>query len=111
MTKNRVVILICLMLIAIFNGRGKRASDQSSQLKNKTRPQRTIVVPEVVKIVEPDFVREPANTPHANTFNPSWQKNLVASLKAQGGETVKSIEIKPIKSLVWHKDNIDLLAE
>lgn len=47
----------------------------------------------------------------ANKVSPQWKPNLEKSLKAQGGESVKEINIRKVDSFVWNHDGVALFVE
>lgn len=51
------------------------------------------------------------NDQAVNTISPDWQTNLENTLRAQGGDSVKDIEIKKVDSRVWTQDGVSLNVE
>ncbi len=51
------------------------------------------------------------NTRPVNAVSPDWQTKLENTLRTQGGDSVKDIEIKKVDSRVWTQDGVSLNVE
>jgi hypothetical protein len=61
---------------------------------------------------EPVMVaRNPASVSYVNTPSPEWESKLKNSLKEQGGNLIKEINVKKERSLVYVKDENSLQVE
>lgn len=113
MTKNKAfAILFILGLCAFFLSR-----KQTSVAVKKEAPQSKAESLAVVggnqngpvRVETP--TRTPASLGYVNTPSPDWEDRLEASLKAQGGQNLKSITIKNEKSFVWDREENPLFVQ
>ncbi len=51
------------------------------------------------------------NAQAVNVVSPEWQAKLENTLRTQGGDSVKDIEIKKVDSRVWTQDGVSLNVE
>lgn len=55
--------------------------------------------------------RSPASANYVNTPSPVWKEHLISSLKEQAGDSLKDVQVKKERSLIWNYDSVPLSAE
>ena len=114
MTKNKKIALFLFVALAplLFlkkeaqnpmNEKSPRHSSVSSDEQNIAR--------EVIDQNRKPIERNPASGSFVNKPSPEWKKRLEASLKAQAGNSLKSMKIQKESSLVWMRDENPILVE
>jgi hypothetical protein len=114
MTKNKKVALFILVALTplLFlkkeapRSMAKKESNHFSASINEKSSSRK-VIDQNRKPIE----RTPASSSYMNKPSPEWKKRLETSLKAQAGNSLKSIKIQKESSLVWMRDENPILVE
>lgn len=112
MTKNKAfAILLILGLCAFFLSRKDTPVAKAPTPLSKSE----VAAVDSGKINGPVRVETPTRTPaslnYVNTPSPEWEDRLEASLKAQGGGSLKTIQIKTEKSFVWDREENPLFVQ
>jgi hypothetical protein len=113
MTKNKAfAILFLLGLCAFFLSR-KETSVALKAPVPLSQSEVAAMAPEnkngPVRVETP--ARSPASLGYVNSPSPDWQDRLEASLKAQGGQNLKTVTIKSEKSFVWDREENPLFVQ
>ncbi len=116
MTKKRVSLLICCMFIV---GGCLWWWQKPVTLPQHSTKTLAILKPETNEIQDRQVInkdkvtinRLPASVSFVNKPSADWEKKLTQSLKAQAGNSLKELEIKKERSLVWTRDENALLVE
>lgn len=116
MTK-RYYYLILILIIALGTYLFLRQNPVPLEDVPATVKQEPLPKPESIEEEPPDVVPpnshsgKKENDQAVNAISPDWQTNLENTLRTQGGDSVKDIEIKKVDSLVWTQDGVSLNVE
>lgn len=116
MTKKRVPLIICGVCIlgATLWWWQKPISSPMSSVQFSNTPKPLASEAHEREIIDQNKVtisRLPASVSFINKPSPDWEKKLTQSLKALAGNSLKELEIKKERSLVWTRDENALLVE
>jgi hypothetical protein len=117
MTKQRLTLLICSLLVVagLFLWGQKPMVQPHPTVKTTKKSTPTAVVNikdrEIIDQIKAPLNRRPASLNYINHPSQDWEKKLTQLLKAQGGTSLKELEIKKERSLVWVRDENALLVE
>lgn len=116
MTKKQVTLLICCLVVfvGLFLWWQKPVAHQlrSANKPASAKPSVTeIHGREIINQNKVKIDRLPASVSFINQPSADWEKKLTQSLKAQAGSSLKELEIKKERSLVWTRDENALLVE
>ena len=116
MTRSRLLIILVTLLVsggllyALLSNLGEDAPTEKRILVKETvltpdPPERTIIG------LPPGVKKEVKDLDVKNSVSEDWEDKLVESLKIQGGEAVKDIEIKKVASFVWVQNDVGINVE
>jgi hypothetical protein len=117
MNKQRLAILILsLIIIAGVFIWLKRPETEISQNTNQSVVKPTVQLSdmkdrEIIDQMKVPLKHLPAGVNFINLPSDDWEQKLTQSLKIQGGNSLKELEIKKERSLVWMRDENALLVE
>ena len=89
----------------------KKATESMSEHKAPNSPTQIHSTRQVIDINRTPVDIVPKTSTYANHPSPEWRKRLELSLKAQSGNSLKSIKIQKEKSLIWMRDTNPILVE
>lgn len=116
MTRNKYLAFIGPIIIIIAVVIFSKDSDKSTPevvTKSETSKSHTINKSPIKtnRVVPSPISRNPASIGYVNKPSPHWQNRLETSLKEQGGDSLKNIQIKKERSLTWTRDEVPLSVE
>ena len=116
MTRSRLLIILVSLLVsgallyALLSNLGEDAPTEKKILIKET-----VLTPDpherTVIGLSPCVKKEIKDLDVKNNVSEDWEEKLVESLKIQGGEAVKEIEIKKVASFVWVQNDIGINVE
>jgi hypothetical protein len=113
MTKKKKMIVLAAVMAAafVFFFFNKKDSESFSERKVPNTPSQILPTRQVIDINRTPIDIVPKTSTYANHPSPEWRKRLELSLKAQSGNSLKSIKIQKEKSLIWMRDTNPILVE
>lgn len=118
MTRNRIFLLISVMALPLLFYIFKKDKVPTVEIKKTETKQNKIDVSNLQidgkKVIGLPPGREKEAIKHikvANTPSPAWKPNLEKAILAQGGNSVKDLEIKKVDSFIWSQDGVSLFVE
>ena len=112
MIKNKKLPIFFLAVIGLFI-----LADKSQEVvetkKIVLKPVVTVTSasPKVIHYNKKPMARVPASVGYINTPSADWKERLETSLRAQSGDSLKSIKIQKENSMVWMKDGNPIHVE
>jgi hypothetical protein len=111
MTKHKKLPLFILAVIGLFMLADK-SQDVVETKKVTHKPAVTVIpAPKVIQHDKKPVARVPASVGYINTPSADWKERLETSLRAQSGDSLKSIKIQKENSMVWMKDGNPIHVE
>ena len=114
MTKNKKIALFLFVALTPLLFLKKEAqnpmNEKSPRHSSVSRDEKNIAR-EVIDQNRKPLERTPASSSYVNKPSPEWKKRLETSLKAQAGNSLKSMKIQKESSLVWMRDENPILVE
>ena len=112
-----IIIIIGIILVLRGNSTFTKYTDEKSisptlkeqpivDLKNQT-----INGKRVIGLPPGDTAQQLKKIKISNIVTSDWQPNLERTIKAQGGNAVKSIAIRSLDSFIWNQDGLSLNVE
>lgn len=116
MTKKHYLIIFITLLVvlrvAYFLKQKPMSDDLNIQESSKIDPEKLeIDGKKVVGLTPGHEAEEIQKLKVSNVVSPDWQTNLEESLRVQGGDAVKGVEIQKVDSFIWSHDGVSLNVE
>lgn len=116
MTKNKKISLLFLLALAsLWPMRKVSISLLTTEVKKEVPPHASPVAlihgQTAPAPVQDQARRKPTSVGYVNEPSDDWQEKLESSFKTQAGNSLKNIKIVKEKSLVWTKDETNLMVE
>jgi hypothetical protein len=106
-------MVIGMIIYFRYKAQSSRSENLPSEDLRKVDPQTLTIDGKMVTglPLAQDAVTQLKDLKIANKVSSEWKPNLEKSLKAQGGDNVKEINIRKVDSFVWNHDGVALFVE